>query len=261
MNQHKMNRKNNEDKNKNTFTRHCGELLMSTTRELVGWIDGQLHEILGYSEGSVAQFLAALAVKASSARSLHAQILQADLPDNATTRTFSKNLFDRIPKVNAAAQSAAKQAPSHADYLRKSSQYGLVESDDDEDDNDGKASSSSRKSSKDKKKDKRKKHARRRGGHSSDEQEEGGGGEPRDSAVVRGGLGKKSRGGGGGAEEGSAAAAAAKSSEELAEEARERDQVERDEFVERMRNKDDEKTKKFELGGLNAAQVREGLTK
>jgi len=93
---------------------------------------------------------------------------------------------------------------------------------------------------------KEKKHTRKHGGEDGDDADEP------DTSVVRGGLAKKGR------DEG---AEKEKSVDAVAEDAREQDQRERDEFVERMRNKDEEKTKKFDLGGLTAAQVKELATK
>lgn len=216
---------------------------MSVTQALVSWIGDRLHSILGFSETSVAQYIAALAAKATNHATLHSQIMSCDIPDTPESRAFAEQLFARVPRAKV--QAPGRKVPSNADLVRQSAQYGLLDSDGE----DGDASSDHKsKTGKAKKKDKRKYHERKRRTKSDDEDGDEGV-HPRASAVVRP-SDKRAR-----------QELEAKGAEVGLEEARDADARERDEFVERMRERDAEKTKKFDLKGLSEAQVKAMATR
>lgn len=69
-------------------------------RELTRWVSDKLHDVLGFSDSATAQFVVALARKTAKSRKGPAALLEglavADVPtDNATSRTFAKELMSR----------------------------------------------------------------------------------------------------------------------------------------------------------------------
>lgn len=69
-------------------------------RDLTRWASDRLHDVLGFSESSTAQFIVALARKMAKtgqgAASLLEKLGDVDVPtDNATSRAFAKELMAR----------------------------------------------------------------------------------------------------------------------------------------------------------------------
>ena len=68
-------------------------------RELLRWVFDRLHEVIGFSESSTAQFVIALTRKASNsgkgAPALLAGPADLDVPANATSRVFAGELMAR----------------------------------------------------------------------------------------------------------------------------------------------------------------------
>ncbi len=68
-------------------------------RELLQWVSDKLHDVLGFSESSTAQFVVALARRASKsgkgASALLAGLADLDVPANATSRAFAGELMAR----------------------------------------------------------------------------------------------------------------------------------------------------------------------
>ena len=68
-------------------------------RELLQWVSDKLHDVVGFSESSTAQFVVALARRASKsgkgAPALLAGLADLDVPANATSRAFAGELMAR----------------------------------------------------------------------------------------------------------------------------------------------------------------------
>lgn len=68
-------------------------------RELLQWVSDKLHDVLGFSESSTAQFVVALARRASKSgkgpSALLAGLADLDVPSNATSRAFAGELMAR----------------------------------------------------------------------------------------------------------------------------------------------------------------------
>ncbi|KAG5180936.1 P-loop containing nucleoside triphosphate hydrolase protein [Tribonema minus] len=210
-------------------------------REVNRWVSDKLHDILGYSDNTTAQFITALAKRATSADALVEQLADNDVPVNDSTRSFARELLMKVGGAAARpAQPAAPRGPTQAELLAASKSYGLLLSDDE--DTGGKASSKAKTkgSSSSRRKEesgagrKRGKHARRAGDSSSE-----------DDTVVRPKRAK----------------AVEETEEDAAERQRRADLEERDALVERMMERDKSKTKSAELGGLTPAQVQELATR
>lgn len=68
-------------------------------RELLQWVSDKLHDVLGFSESSTAQFVVALARRASKSGkgppALLAGLADLDVPASATSRAFAGELMAR----------------------------------------------------------------------------------------------------------------------------------------------------------------------
>jgi len=242
------------------------------------WLRTELHDVVGYSDKTLSQFILSLANKATSASALHGQLLASGIDEGPRVRPFAEALFQRIVQTQGkggtlhsraegfgragAASSMRGRQPTNADLIRQSQQYTLVESDDEDYAvalGGGKDAKSVSGSSKPLKKDKKEKnerngrHLRKKSCAGGDEEEE------EDIYAVRKRLRDVT------------SSAAAKTSqnrigEELKESGQKQKQLdedirERDEFVQRMLEKEDQKTKrKAPGGGLTAQQIRELAT-
>lgn len=82
-------------------------------RELTQWVSDQLHDVLGYSESSTAQFVIALARKAAStgkgAPALLSGLASVDVATDDTSRAFAVQLMARCGSMDAAAAEYSRQ--------------------------------------------------------------------------------------------------------------------------------------------------------
>ncbi|CAN0123911.1 unnamed protein product, partial [Hapterophycus canaliculatus] len=113
-------------------------------RELLQWVSDRLHDVLGFSESSTAQFVVALARRASKsgkgAAALMAGLADVDVPANATARAFAAELMSRVGASGGAGGRGAQQQrqqhqqrqPTNAELLKQSQGYALLSSDEDE---------------------------------------------------------------------------------------------------------------------------------
>lgn len=214
-------------------------------KELKRWVSSRLHDLLGFSEGAVAQFIVSVARKHTSADSLAAVLRQQGLPAGAETACFAADLLARMPQRTAAAGASAAQlqARQAKQFLAKSAAYALLEEPEVPAAAPAAAptpaaapppASSGRKEAKRERK-LRDKASSRAGGE--EEEEEGGGVQP---ALPQH---KKQRRAWEEEEDEDESPAARE--ERLIEAARLQDQVEKEEFEARLRSKDEERTKKL----------------
>lgn len=112
---------------------------MSSSGGIDDWLRGELHEVVGYYDKTLAQFLLSLAQRAPNPQALHTQLLGSGVDDSPKIRPFAEQLFRRVRGGGGARKAAAPgmqhrggQQPTNAELIRQSQQYGLVESDDEE---------------------------------------------------------------------------------------------------------------------------------
>lgn len=90
-------------------------------RELLQWVSDKLHDVLGFSESSTAQFVVALARRASKsgkgAPALLAGLSDLDVPANATSRAFAGELMARCGWSPTAAMLVSTPYPSNYVYI------------------------------------------------------------------------------------------------------------------------------------------------
>jgi hypothetical protein len=219
---------------------------MSSDKEVTRWVGDRLHDILGFSESNTAQFIVALAKRASGVDALVEQLADNDVPVNDSTRAFAGELLSKLGRGSTRPAAAAPRGRTQADALAASASYSLMLSDDESSSAAAKPAASKKSKSKaasatataaatTKKAGKHK--ARHR--HASDSSE--------DDTVVRA---KRPR-----------AAAEPETEEQAHQRQLDEDLAERNALVERMAERDKSKTKSAELGGLTPAQVQELATR
>ncbi|KAF9281313.1 hypothetical protein BGZ68_006724 [Mortierella alpina] len=239
------------------------------TQDLKRWVSDTSIKVLGMSDNSTRDFLIACAQKAKSPADLVRSLEAMDIPSNANTQSFAQELFRRTPRAqsrsqgssssSSAAETAKRKRKEEAEALKlleMNDSYGLLIDEEDsrksEKKKSKKSSSSSKEKSRSKKEEdpdstdrKREKKLRKKEDNAweSDEDEK----EYRRKKMEE--LERESR--------------PPKTEEELEQERlereREQDIKERDEFANRLRNKDDTKTKKLVEDRSSKADSRRNL--
>ena len=208
------------------------------------WVQDQLHDVIGMSNKTMAEFMISLAKRSKSSDQL-AQRLQSEFNFTAGAKTsgFSTELFSRIKPGSSSSSSKKKSkrssGPSNKDLLERSRQFSMVGDEDADEDEQLLASIRARRKRKLEKKEKKRaekkkknaKHARRRG-HSDDDDD--------DETVIKRRADIKAE------EDAEAAAKAAEADDELRKEIeREKDMREKEEFEARLKAKDEARTKRL----------------
>ena len=178
---------------------------------------------MGYSEGHIADFVVSLSRSVKSPAALLAKLQDADVPSNEATRRFANELFSRVPRTsegkrNVPTSTVKEQQKESVSLLRKNEQYGMVS--DGEDDGEDEITVAVQKALQEKERERQREQKKRSRDDAS-------------SKSLSSAMGS------------STAAAAPSSSVGLTEdEQRETDLRERDEFAERLRQRDLERTRK-----------------
>eukprot|EP00899_Mesostigma_viride_P024834 jgi/Mesvir1/5535/Mv15572-RA.1 len=247
---------------------------MADEKQLRTWVSDSLHSSLGFAEASIVQFVIALAKKARSAATLAQDLASQGVNDPG----FAAELFARVPR-KAAGPSAYKEAERSAvSVAKKFSAYALVEETPEEraaytlmeappaaparpsrdvgrdkveegrladarGDGGGSGGAGVGAEDGDDNKSKKRKHLRQRHrGEDESSSEE----EPVVVRSSRGGADRDAgRGRGGGASRRGGDDDGADDEVDEREQQRLRDQLEKEEFEERLRQRDEEKTKKL----------------
>ena len=239
----------------------------SSTAHLQQWCEDNLYNLIGFADSALASYLVHIAFKAKSPSDIEAVLREGDVKASSkeSQQSFCRNLYQkaRAGSGSAAAKSKAASKPSsgmtNAQWVEKAKDYSLLE-DEDETDDYGKEGSSRREEKAKKKKksssdgssrnDRRKlknKNKRYRSYDHGDDDSEGEGGVVRvhsiDERRRRRREEKRQRG-----DESDRKTSGVKDEdvltpEERAELDREKDKRERDEFVQRMLERDQNKTK------------------
>uniref|UniRef100_A0A7S0I880 RNA helicase n=1 Tax=Micromonas pusilla TaxID=38833 RepID=A0A7S0I880_MICPS len=204
-------------------------------RALKSWVSDKLHDILGFAEGALASYVIALGKKASDAGSLASQLASQGLPDDGTTRSFAAELMSRVPRAGGGPSAYKRDEREAADVAARNRSYAML---DDEEDDHVPAPAAKEKGGSSKDEKRRERRLRKAGGDDSDEDEEAIAARKRARETT--GRGRRWEEGEGGDEEDEEAR-----EQRLREEEMERDLKEKEEFEERLRRRDDEKTRKL----------------
>ena len=97
-------------------------------KETIKWVSSQLHDIVGYSEKNMAEYIIGIAQKTKNANELHTKLIQDDIPDSTVLKQFCYQLHNKLPQVS---KPKASKMTSNADLLWQSEKYSTVSMDDD----------------------------------------------------------------------------------------------------------------------------------
>uniref|UniRef100_A0A6V3S0D1 RNA helicase n=1 Tax=Lotharella globosa TaxID=91324 RepID=A0A6V3S0D1_9EUKA len=189
------------------------------------WVSDGLQKLMGFSDGTTADYLIAMASKAKSSQGLVRELEKLDIKKDSQLVKFASELYSKAPRKRAAAPSRSYQRAEREKMalLRQNQSYSML--DDDSDEEEQLAARKRKKAAKKQKKQlkKRKRQMREKKVSYSDDEDSS-----EDEAPQAAPPSSK-----GGEDE-----------KEDADVARERDLRERDEFAERLKKKDEERTKK-----------------
>jgi pre-mRNA-splicing factor ATP-dependent RNA helicase DHX16 len=180
---------------------------MGDDRALRNWVSDQLHGIIGFTDSSMTAFCLSIAQKAKSVDALTMSLESASLPATQATKNFAAELYAKVPRK---AKKAVESVKTNADYIRESESFALVA----EEEPQRRASS--------KRKEKRKKHTRKKRRDDSSSEDD-----TPQPKMARKGEGDEM------------------DAEEVKERAYQKDMEEKEAFEERLRNRDEAKTKKL----------------
>ena len=79
------------------------------------WVSDQLHSLVGFSEGYLADFVCSLAFKQRTAAGLLGALHEADVPDTAATKRFAAELWSRVPRKSLGASTDKAKAAQSTD--------------------------------------------------------------------------------------------------------------------------------------------------
>ncbi|KAG0305920.1 hypothetical protein BGZ98_003286 [Dissophora globulifera] len=238
-------------------------------QDLKRWVSDTSMKVLGMSDNSTRDFLIACAQTAKSPADLLRSLEAMDIPANSSTQSFAQELFRRTPRTQSR-KTASSTTTSASDAAKKKRQeeaaalkllemndsYGLLIEENDTQRTEKKKSKKSSSSSKDKDKEKdkdkdsaerrRDKKIRRKDDDNAWESDE------EEKEYKRRKMEERER-----------EARPSKTEEELEEERleleRERDLKERDEFANRLKSKDEGKTKKLVEDRSSKSESRRNL--
>jgi pre-mRNA-splicing factor ATP-dependent RNA helicase DHX16 len=207
-------------------------------KALKSWISSQLHDLLGFAEGALASYVASVARKHTSAPSLAAALASAGLPAGTATEAFAANLLSKLPAQHAAAAPSAAQleARQARTLLRKNATYTLL----DDPAPSQPAAAAPEQPPPALEPGKRQRHIRKPLGEHDEGPKEDHEAAAEAAAVAR----KRQKRRAWEEEEGEEGESLEARAERLAQAARERDQQERKDFEERLKQRDEARTRK-----------------
>ncbi|KAL5723084.1 RNA helicase [Ranunculus cassubicifolius] len=139
---------------------------MADDRQLKTWVSDKLMVLLGYSHSALVPFVIRLAKEGSSPADLVGKLVEYGLPSSAETRSFAQEVFAKVPRKSAGLSNYQKEEKEAAMIARKQMSYKMLDADDDEDDIER------RQVPQEKKEDSRKRHFRKKEENQDDEDDE-----------------------------------------------------------------------------------------
>ena len=111
---------------------------MSSDKDLRRFVNDSLHDVLGFSENTMVDFVCSLAKSARSVPQLLSKLQEADVPANDRTKRFASELFSRVPRQSgskaSASDSARQQQREQVDLLKRNQQYEMLPAEEEDDD-------------------------------------------------------------------------------------------------------------------------------
>lgn len=139
------------------------------------WVSDKLMSLVGFSQPTVVQYVIGLSKQAVSAADVQTKLEEFGCSSSTETRTFAQELFARVPRKAAGLNLYQKQEREAALLVKKQKTYTILDADDDADDNGGTAIVDDRPSvaSESRKSTKEKKRFRKKTGVEDDDDDEG----------------------------------------------------------------------------------------
>ncbi|XP_043805507.1 pre-mRNA-splicing factor ATP-dependent RNA helicase DEAH1 isoform X2 [Manihot esculenta] len=105
--------------------------------DLRTWVSDKLMSLLGYSQATVVQYIIGLSKQANSPADVLAKMAEFGFSSSTETRSFAEELFSRVPRKQSGLSLYQKQEREAAILARKQKQYAILDADDDDDNNSG----------------------------------------------------------------------------------------------------------------------------
>ncbi|CAH8254332.1 unnamed protein product [Arabidopsis lyrata] len=103
------------------------------SNDLKTWVSDKLMVLLGYSQAAVVNYLIAMAKKTKSPTELVGELVDYGFSSSGDTRSFAEEIFARVPRKSAGVNLYQQHEAEAAMLVRKQKTYALLDADDDED--------------------------------------------------------------------------------------------------------------------------------
>jgi len=103
--------------------------------DLRNWVNDSLHDLVGFSDSRMAEFVIALGKREKSVDQLMKSLSSVDFPDNSQTRMFAQSLYEKFPKSTATPQMSTLKLQEilARQYARENAKFKLVDMTDEDD--------------------------------------------------------------------------------------------------------------------------------
>nr|DAD28293.1 TPA_asm: hypothetical protein HUJ06_029761 [Nelumbo nucifera] len=135
---------------------------MGDERNLKTWVSDKLMSLFGYSQPTVVQYVIGLAKQAASPAEVAAKLVEFGLSSSTAMRTFAEEIHAKVPHKTSGLNLYQKQEKEAAMLVRKQKSYAILDDDNDDGDNGDHQVSSTVISSQSKRVDSRQKHFRKK---------------------------------------------------------------------------------------------------
>ncbi|KAG7599017.1 Helicase C-terminal [Arabidopsis suecica] len=103
------------------------------SNDLKTWVSDKLMVLLGYSQAAVVNYLIAMAKKTKSPTELVGELVDYGFSSSGDTRSFAEEIFARVPRKSTGVNLYQQHEAEAAMLVRKQKTYALLDADDDED--------------------------------------------------------------------------------------------------------------------------------
>ncbi|KAJ4713153.1 ATP-dependent RNA helicase [Melia azedarach] len=107
---------------------------MGSESNLKMWVSDKLMSLLGYSQPTVVQYVIGLSKQAMSAADVQTKLEEFGFSASTETRTFAQEIFARVPRKTSGLNLYQKQEREAALLVKKQKNYTILDADDDGDD-------------------------------------------------------------------------------------------------------------------------------
>lgn len=107
---------------------------MSNESHLKTWVEDKLMSLMGYSKSVVVQYVVRLAKESSSPATLMGKLVEFGFSSSADTRSFAAEIFAKVPHKQSGLSNYEQEEKQAAQFAKKQRSYKLLDADDDEGD-------------------------------------------------------------------------------------------------------------------------------